>query len=180
MEPPSSLTPLPPLLDTRRVRHSTPTQLRDYYRELINKVDERNITEELLRAIERGSVATNAFQLWLGVSTSPPIILRGLEQTFSVLVRRHAIKVFGKVLRSSRWAEMWLGLGGVQGLMKVLADLSVDEVREACKVVGKCAKEGDNDLEEKRKCITELFLALQPSLYSDLGMDPGSEPEVLF
>ncbi|KAF2822964.1 hypothetical protein CC86DRAFT_329486 [Ophiobolus disseminans] len=153
-------------LDTRRVRSCAPCELRDYYKELQNGSMVELVTQQILNAIERGSIPPKTYKTWLGVSKSPSVVAQGLQQSFSVLVRRHSLNCFGKLLCSKKWKYTWDGLGGTQGFLDLFSDFSVDEVREVCKILGKIGK--GEDMKEKRECITELFMGLQPSLYPDV------------
>jgi hypothetical protein len=71
----------------------------------------------------------------------------------------------GKTLCSSRWKHIWDGLGGTAGLLNIFADLSVHDVRTACKLLAKSGR-GKHAL-EKRPYITELFMGLQPNMFLD-------------
>lgn len=151
------------ILDTRRVRSCTIGQLCDYFKELQNQLTLDVVTQQTLETIERGSIAPKTFQVWLGVSRSPSAVAKGLQQRFSVLVRKHSIKHLGKLLYSKTWKYTWDTLGGTRRLLNVFSDLSVDEVRQTCKTLGKVGR--GEDLNEKRECITGLFMGLQPSTY---------------
>ncbi|CAO2654079.1 Nn.00g108120.m01.CDS01 [Neocucurbitaria sp. VM-36] len=153
------------MLDTKRIRISTPAQLRDYYNELAHHLPVESITTQLLQAIERGSIPSLTFAPWLGVSKSPAVIHTALKQNKSVLVRKLGIKQLRHDLSSPRWKETWDGIGGTAGILDIFHDLSVIEVRQACKAIGGCAK--GKELKEKRKCYTDLFMALHPSAFPD-------------
>ncbi|KAF1848806.1 uncharacterized protein K460DRAFT_353745 [Cucurbitaria berberidis CBS 394.84] len=154
-----------PMLDTKRIRISTPAQLRDYYTDLVNSNSVVSITTQLLQAVERGAVPPLTFAPWLGVSKSPKVIREALTQNKSVLVRKLAIKQLELGLCSSRWKETWGGIGGTAGVLHIFKDLSVLEIRQACEAIGRCAK--GKDLNEKRACYTELFKGLHPSAFPD-------------
>jgi hypothetical protein len=151
-------------LDTNRIRRSTHNQLSEYYKELNHKTN-NHVSQQLLQAIERGSIAPQTYQTWLGVTESTHAIDLGLQQSFSVIVRRQSIKHLSKALRSARWKDTWGGLGGTRGLLDVFRDLSVNDVKETCKELRSVGK--GEDLQEKRACITELFKGLQPSVFLD-------------
>jgi hypothetical protein len=153
------------LFDIRRIRASTPSELRDYYKQLLEEDSIGGITTQLLQAVDRGSIAPLAFAPWLGVSRSPATIREALCQNTSVLVRKFAIKQLRNALFSSRWKETWYGVGGVAGLLDIFSDFSVHEVKEACRAIGRCGK--GNDLMEKRQCFTELFEGLYPDYFPD-------------
>jgi len=152
--------------DTRRIRSSTKAELRNYYKQLLSDASAEIITTQLLAAVERGSIPPSTFAPWLDVSRSPAAVREALTQNKSVQIRNLGIMQLRKTLSSSQWQEGWNGVGGVAGMLDIFADLSVLEVREACKAIGSCGK-GD-DLQQKRRQFTELFKGLQPGLYSDV------------
>lgn len=152
-------------LDTRRIRASTPAELRDYYSQTLNDVPVGEITTQLLQAIERGSISPFTFTPWLGVAKSPSVIREALSQNVSVLTRKFAIKQLRKALRSSRWRGTWEGIGGTAGLLDIFADFSVREIRSACVAIGNCGR--GSDLAEKRELFTQFFKALHPDQFPD-------------
>jgi len=156
-------------LDTRRIRRCTPAQLRDYFKDIQFQVVEELRTRQILKAIESGSVAPSpTFATWLGVTKSPSAIQLGLQQTFSILVRENSITHLGKAFCSSRWKDLANQLGGVQGLLALLNDFSVAEVRNTCKALSRCAR--GEDIVEKRSFITELFMGLQPHVFPNVAV----------
>ncbi|KAH7091347.1 hypothetical protein FB567DRAFT_518470 [Paraphoma chrysanthemicola] len=148
-------------LSTHHIRRCKRRELCDYFKTLPYQDRADEVTQQLLQAIERGSITPATFATWLGVSKSVNALVQALRQRFSVIVRKDAVKHLGKSFRSPRWKIVWDGLGGTSGLLNVFSQLSVHEVREACKALGRCGK--GSDFLEKRKVITELFLGLQPS-----------------
>lgn len=182
---------MPPNLDTARIRSSTPAQLRDYYKELLNVATVRETTQLLLGAVESGSIPPIKFVPWLGITKtahgqvyesasaavsytgleyyfeteSAHVIAQALKQKISVQVRKYAIKQLRLALCSASWKQMWDGLGSAAALLEIFRDLSVNEVREACRALGQCGK--GRDLEEKRKRITELFMGLNAEVFMD-------------
>ncbi|KAF1938746.1 hypothetical protein EJ02DRAFT_473066 [Clathrospora elynae] len=156
---------MPATLDTRRIRTSTPAELRDYYNELLKNTTIESITAQLLQAIEIGSIPPLTFAPWLGVSKSPATIRGALRQNKSVLVRKIAIKQLRNALSPSAWKTTWDGIGGTAGLLEIFADLSVLEVREACKAIGRYGK--CKEMVEKRRCVTEFFKGLHPDDFPD-------------
>lgn len=151
---------MPAPLNTRHIRGCNRRELSNYYKTLPYHDHPDRITQQLLQAIERGSIAPITFATWLGVSKSPSAFEQALQQRFSIIVRTDAIKYLGKSLRSSRWKQIWDGLGGTIGLLDIFSNLSVHEVRAACKELGRCSK--GEQVSDKRRIITELFMGFQP------------------
>jgi hypothetical protein len=150
-------------LDTHRQRASTPSELRDYYKQLLENVSITEITTQLLQAVERGSIAPLTFVPWLGVSKSPATIRLALTQNLSALIRILGIERLRLALCSKRWRETWHGVGGVAGLLDIFSALSVREVKEVCRAIRWCRK--GTDLGEKRECFTKLFKGLYPDYF---------------
>lgn len=123
------------------------------------------VIAQTLEAVERGSIAPDTYRVLLSATSSPSAISQGLQQTFSVYIRQHCIKSLGKALRSKSWKEAWDGVGGTLGLLDTFAKLSVHDVRDACKALRRAGK--GEELDEKRRCVTELFVGLQPAVYPE-------------
>lgn len=153
------------LLDAKRIRTSTHAQLREYYLELFHEGFKEDVTDQLLQAIERGSVPPHTFALWLRISKSPHAIYKALLQNKSIHVRQSAIKQLQANLRMSTWRKTWDGIGGTAGVLEIFADLSVLEVRQACRVIGRSAKGAD--LAAKRECFTDLLKGLHPGYFPE-------------
>jgi hypothetical protein len=153
------------VLDTRQIRRSITSQLHSYYIDFLSQTSEEPGTQQILHAIERGSIAPIAFAPWLNLTKSPFVIAQGLQQNFSVIVRQSSTVHLGKILRSSQWKRIWDGLGGTVGVLNLFSDMSVHDVRTLCKLLAKCAR-GKYAL-EKRTYITELFMGLQPHVFPD-------------
>ena len=153
------------LLNTKRIRTSTPAQLCDYYNELATQASDDVITTQLLDAIYSNSNPPATFAPWLGVAKSFTVMRRSLVQRQSILVRQFAVKQLCKNLQSWKWKATWEGLGGTSGILEILTDLSVLQVRIICKALGHCAR--GNDMNEKRQYITDLFKGLHPRTFPD-------------
>jgi hypothetical protein len=126
---------------------------------------DETITQQLINAVERGSLSTSTFAAWLGICKSPIVVLQSLRQNVSIHIRLLGIKQLKSGLESTQWQELWEGLGGTAGLLDIFSDLSVLEVRAACKAIGRSARWGD--LDTKRIRVAELFQGLHPSFYPD-------------
>ncbi|KAF1357622.1 hypothetical protein EJ07DRAFT_128193 [Lizonia empirigonia] len=127
------------------------------------KASNEAITEQLLNAIEHGSLPTSTFAAWLSVCKTPNVVERSLRQKSSVHIRYLGIEQLKSGLASAQWKEFWDGLGGTSDLLNIFSDLSVWEVRYACKAIGRSARVGDVD--SKRAYITELFQGLHPGSF---------------
>lgn len=152
-------------IDTAFIRASTGTKVAQYLRHALEISSDELITQELLQAVERGSVPPLVFTIWLGISRSPLAIKQALTQNISVKIRKVGIRRLRKELNSQPWEEVWDGLGGTAGFLDIFSDLSVHEVRAMCVVVGSFSK--GQDMERKRERVTELLTALIPRSFPD-------------
>lgn len=150
-------------LNLTLLRDLQPAQLAQELRQLLLKHSDSSISTTLLADVEQGSVPATVVSLWLSVSKSPVALADALLQSHSVLARRFAILRFGKTLRSSEWRNIWNHLGGVEGLLSVFAELSVEDVKLLAMAIGRCSK-GQKD-QEKQEQVTKLLCGLLPSLH---------------
>ncbi|KAF6834232.1 hypothetical protein CPLU01_05043 [Colletotrichum plurivorum] len=87
---------------------------------------------------------------------TPTQIAENLRQTESASKRSSAITDFGKALRrADRFRPTWNALGGAPGIARLLAEFSVQDVRWACRVLGRTAS-SENVRDERRAEITKL------------------------
>lgn len=137
----------------------------------LNNSDE-SLTQQLLDAVERGSISVSVFGVWLGFCKSSIVLEQALRQKISIRIRNLGIKQLRSGLESSRWEQIWEGLGGTAGLLDILSDLSVEEVKAACRAISRLACNGDltridTDLTRKRARVTDLFKSLHPKQFPD-------------
>jgi hypothetical protein len=150
-------------LNLTLLRNLQPGQVAQELRQLLVKHSDNSISTALFADVEQGSVPATVVSLWLSVSKSPVAVADALLQSHSVLARRFAILRFGKALRSPKWRIIWDHLGGVEGLLSIFAELSVEEVKLLAKAIGRCNK-GQKD-QEKQEQVTKLLCGLLPSLH---------------
>ncbi|RVD83255.1 uncharacterized protein DFL_007650 [Arthrobotrys flagrans] len=145
-------------LDTASIRSSNEREVAQYLRELAEEGDVENTTQQLIDAVERGSIPPSTLKIWLSISHSPAVLKQALEQDISVRIRKIAIEQLEKLLRSRKWRDTWNGLGAVEGFMSLFRSLSASDVQDACRAIGSSTKGADS---EKRAVITDLFKALE-------------------
>lgn len=129
------------------------------------KLPDDTITDLLLNAIDRGSIPTTVFAAWLGICKSPLVVRQSLRQKSSVHVRHLGLAQLKRGLESVGWETFWEGLGGTAGLLDAFSDLSVQEVRTACKAISRSI--GNEDVLRKRLKVTELFKGFYPNEFPD-------------
>jgi hypothetical protein len=159
-------------LNPRILRLSQAHEVTEHLRDVLRNSSEEWITTELLELIATDSIAPTAFAQWLGIAQSPETLRAALTQTASTQVRKFAFKKLRKSLSSAQWRETWDALGGVPGWLGLLSEFSVQDVKAACRVLGRSAAGADVEL--KRECYAGLFVALLPQSSSD---EPSSAPK---
>jgi hypothetical protein len=149
------------------MRKCTPRQLCNYYKEFYDYATERDYAQQILTAIERGSVAPSpTWDVWLSVTETSTSVALGLDQNFSIIVKRASIKALGISFFSWRYEWTWQDFGGAAGMIDVFAKMSINEVRDACKFIGRSAK--GEDVANKRHHVTQLFECLHPDVFPGL------------
>ncbi|KAH6644254.1 hypothetical protein C7974DRAFT_349019 [Boeremia exigua] len=152
-------------INTYRLRALAEDELPSEFKSLQLRLSDQIITQELLDAIERGSLLTTTFEAWFRVCQTPTIVEQSLKQKLSLYIRSLGIARLKTGLESTHWEKLWEGLGGTAGLLEIFSDLSVHEVKAACKAIGRCVKDGDTT--RKRERVTELFKGLHPKAFPD-------------
>jgi hypothetical protein len=145
------------------LRESPPKELAIHLRKLLGQFPEQEISTHLLSAVEVESLPPTVLLVWLSISRSPATTLQALKQEFSILVRSVAIKRFKKDLRGKTWRETWDGVGGTSGLLSLLSQFSVLDIKLFASRMHRGLK--GPDVQEKRAKITELLHGLLPLIY---------------
>ena len=123
------------------------------------------VTNHLLGAVEQQSLPPGVYNVWLTASGSFEPIYAALRQPFSNHVRRKGILHVGRALRCNDWKRVWNELGGIEGLLSLFARLSVLEVRQLCKSIGRSARLPEICDRERREYVTALLQSLLPDVY---------------
>jgi len=134
-----------------------------YLCELLQHHDEHEISRYLFSAVENESLPPSTFSIWMNISTSTSTLLRALEQDFSIHIRYAAMKRFKKLVRHRDWIQVWNGLGGTLGILKLLSQFSVKEVQRFISCLPRQLDRPENA--EQRGKMTELLQGLLPSIY---------------
>ncbi|KAF3231533.1 hypothetical protein TWF192_000977 [Orbilia oligospora] len=145
-------------LDTASIRSGNEHEVARYLRDLSREGDAENATQQLIDAVERGSIAPSTLKIWLSISHEPAILKKAFQQNASVRIRKIAIDQLEKLLKSRKWKETWDGLGAVEGFVNLLRNLSTSDVQDICRAIGSSTKGEDS---ERREAITDLFEALE-------------------
>jgi hypothetical protein len=148
-------------LDHQLLRTSHPKHAGPYLHKIAteNKATTDAISQELLDAVASQSLPPDVYKLWLCACPDETAWVLGLQQSHSILVQRCAIKAFRRRFRTSKCVDVWRAVGGTEGIVALLADCSVNHVREFSKALGQCS----NSIalrQERQTLVTELMYSL--------------------
>lgn len=162
-------------LNNAVIRRLEPPELALYFRRILTTNSEAAVSEHLLEAVKHGSVAPMIFDVWLVIAKSPSSLSDAFTQEHSLMVRKAAIKEFGKRLKGNYWRETLAGLGGTPGLVSLIDQFSVVEVQLFTKTVARYVE--GYEVDEKRQRIEELLRRLLPRLFLDTPLEsPDRRP----
>ena len=143
----------------------SPQELALHLRQVAKQHSAPDVARQLLSTIEQEALPPFVWTVVLSAFDSVALLRNGICQQFSRFIRRTTTQQFGKLLQGTKWLKAWDALGGKQGLLEILAQSSVSDVAALCKVIGACTKSSEKSItDKKRKCITEFFRVLVPSL----------------
>lgn len=153
------------VLDHRLLRELEHGDLAQYLRSRQNESSEEHITAEIASTVRTGSVPPETYRLWLSIAKTAGPIASAIEQSFSVLVRSHAIKEFGKKMKSPSWESVWNALGKAEGILSLFGRLSVVDVKSFCKVLGRCGNA--TKIAKREESIEQLLRGLLRSMFPE-------------
>lgn len=154
-------------LDYQLLRTSHPQYAGPYLHRIATekKASTDAISQELLHTVASQSLPPRVYELWLCACPDETAIVLGLQQSTSVLVRRAAIKAFRRWFRTSKCVDIWQAVGGTEGIVTMLAEFSVNHVREFSKVLGQCGT-SKALRKERQKIVTELMYSLASGFFT--------------
>ena len=158
----------------RDVRHK---ELARLYMALRQEWTDTDITRRVFEAIREESLPPTVAGTWLTVSQSNEALAQALHQDYSCLVRKLAIKEFGRKMRKSSWADVWTILGGIDGMVALFAGFSVLEVKQVATVIGHCSK--GQQRPKREQCVQELLRNLVSFYHTDSGSKSTDERPLL-
>ncbi|KAF2807414.1 uncharacterized protein BDZ99DRAFT_392609 [Mytilinidion resinicola] len=150
-------------VDNRVLRNGAPSTVARHLLDALAKTTEDVISAHLLESVKNESISPVTFKIWLSIRKTPRTLLHALNQDFSALVRGQAIRQLGRELRGAKWRETWDGVGQISGVVSLLSQFSVSDVRYFTITIGRCGS--GVDVEEKREVITRLVRSLHPDLF---------------
>ena len=160
------------MVDIQRLRGSTPSQQAAILRKAVECPEAASIvTDQLLTAIREERIPTSTIQIWLSIAQSPIATVAAVRQPHNGIVRQGAMLLLtAHIRRAESFAETWDALGGTDGIVDLLSELSVFDVRALLKCFRATAY-SPIAREERQKRMVELF-----NLLSDPEKNPETRP----
>ena len=153
-------------IDNKILRESPCLELAGYFRDIHARSDNRTVLQRLLESVRSESVPPRAAVVWIHGFADVSFLVDAMRFEESRLVRRSAIKRFGRSLRSDTFMDAWTAVGGTEELVQLFTELSVCDVDYFCRCLARsatCVVEKD----ARRKCMTELVKALASNQLPD-------------
>lgn len=120
------------------------------------------LTKTLVDAVDDGSIPPSVYPMWMTITNTTHVIVYGMKQTSSRLIREHAIRAFVKRMRHADTMEdMWKTVGQEQGLATIMNSFAVVDVKNLCSGLGGCAF-ATSGLEQRQRLISSLLNLLHP------------------
>ncbi|KAI7220238.1 hypothetical protein KC333_g2494 [Hortaea werneckii] len=152
-------------LNNSIIRTSEPAELAEYLLSAARRYGSQAVSSHLLQAATTESIPAKAvFSVWLPACQDPACVVTAMTFEHSHAVREMATKRFGKLLRSARFGEAWIALGGVEGALEYLAGASVRDVAFFCRTIARTGT-STKALVERQEAIAELLQALLPQYF---------------
>ncbi|KAK7751569.1 hypothetical protein SLS62_006519 [Diatrype stigma] len=148
-------------LDNATIRSSSHAELAAYFRTLLLTLDWKPIFDQLLASTVSGAINSEVFRVWVSVCKNPDAIAAAMAQDVSAGGRRTAIKRFGQQLRTDAgFPAIWEAIGGVEGLLALMAQMSANEVDLLCMTIRRSST-ARGAVKPRQACMSALFRALQ-------------------
>ncbi|KAI1341047.1 hypothetical protein F5Y15DRAFT_376780 [Xylariaceae sp. FL0016] len=131
-----------------------------YFQQLLRKTHWKLLWDYLLANVGSGALPAPMIHVFLAVTKEPLAVVEALRQRQSVLGRYLAIRRFGRCVRSeATFAPIWEAVGGTQGLMDLMAEMSVNHVKVLCAIIG-ASSTATGARSQRQQAMTELLRAL--------------------
>ena len=152
-------------LDTVLLRGPKEKKVAKHILNLLLQHQHIDVCSALLSAVDEESIEARVFTIFLSATKSIDCILLCLRQPYSLLVRRQALKQYGKAIGDpGRWKAAWTAFGSTEGILQYLSEASVWEVKRFFRAVGNSVRR-PNEVPARSLAIEELLKAMHPALY---------------
>lgn len=124
-------------IDNRILRTASFPDLAKYYKQVLARIENERVTDYLLAGLATDALPFRSVSVWIAGFADAASISKALRYDESAGVRRLAIKRFARCLRSEKQMTAVLdAVGGISGLVKLFAELSVHDVQSFCEALG--------------------------------------------
>jgi len=155
-------------LDYHFLRNAHPRQAGPYFQNIAQKkeLSTIDVSQNLLDATAIESLPPRVYKLWLGACPDTTAIILGFRQTHSHLLRTASIRAFHRWFRTARCVDIWRDMGGIEGIVDMLATFSVVHVTDFCKQIGRC-NNSQALRDERQGLATELMYSLASRIFPE-------------
>ncbi|VUC32321.1 unnamed protein product [Clonostachys rosea] len=150
-----------------RLRAGTPAEQSTVLKAALTEtpgISRSQLTDILISHVKEGSISPSVIQIWLGVARSPVVAVDIIHKCRGSLAWQYGIKsLFKYVCNEATFKSTWNSIGGAQGLVSLMAELSLKDVRALCKAIQKTANSGPDNSPlraERQEHISELLQLL--------------------
>ncbi|TEA17018.1 hypothetical protein C8034_v000563 [Colletotrichum sidae] len=144
-------------VDHNILRNGTPPEVARYLQLLRSTASDVSlITAHLHHAVTQEAIPQSVFAVWTPLHHDPISTVAGLRQSDSLRERHVAIEAFVKAVRSPEaMSKVWDAAGGASGIMSILNDMSVNDVKLLCNGLARTASLSRGRSQRRAK-LTEL------------------------
>ncbi|OTB01883.1 hypothetical protein M426DRAFT_265415 [Hypoxylon sp. CI-4A] len=153
-------------LDNYTLCYGTARDLVKYFTKELQRTPAEDMCAQVFYGINSGAIPPTVVHIFLSVCKDPFVIVYALSQKASSLGRQVAINHLRRWFRSRRFGDMWKALGDIQGLLDIMKDLPITDVRLLCRRLGECSyMDGSAESVARRSTFSKLYNSL-------CGLDP--------
>ncbi|CAG9995709.1 unnamed protein product [Clonostachys byssicola] len=153
--------------DIERLRAGTPAEQSTVLKAALAENLETSpsqLTDILISHVKEGSVSPSVIQIWLGVARSPIVAVDVTQKCRGSLAWQYGVKsLFKYICNEATFKPTWNSIGGAQGLVSLMAELSLKDIRALCTAIQKTAKSAPDNSPlraERQEHMSELLQLL--------------------
>uniref|UniRef100_A0A8H7N3U8 Uncharacterized protein n=1 Tax=Bionectria ochroleuca TaxID=29856 RepID=A0A8H7N3U8_BIOOC len=162
-------------IDIRRLRDAKPADQAVLLRRALASPTANNTSitsQQLLDSVATGSLPDLPVRTWLSIAEDPRVTVAVVCQQHSVTLRRLAMPVLTAQLRGdATFKPTWDALGGSEGIVKLLSQFSMTDLRLFIRSLRGTAFVGGQTRTERQQRMGELFMML-----NDGNRNPDKRP----
>ncbi|KAF9895122.1 hypothetical protein FE257_000024 [Aspergillus nanangensis] len=141
-----------------RLRHG---DLAQHFQSLIRDHHVDSINNQISHLIHTESLPATVYAIWLPIALrdAPHLLATALTDLESHGIRLAAISAISRSFRSPKWRSTWKTLGEAEGIIALLTQLSITDVRAVLTALGRCRNHTPR--EEIAACMEGLVVLLE-------------------